>query len=136
MRCEYRTVDLRPIDLRFIGGSDAWRASDRPWRCIAEFRHDEKPVHWGRCTGRGKTLMMHAHRIQSVDGNSSTRAPDTTLPRVLAWLDATDRTPALPLPDAPPLDAALHDLGRDAGEHGPTTGARADWGARRWRWAR
>lgn len=84
-------------DVLFIGGSTAWKLSHIVVDLIAAAHDLGRPVHAGRVNSYRRIAHFAAIGADTADGNFLGRAPDINVPRMLAWLDKLEHSPALPL---------------------------------------
>jgi hypothetical protein len=75
------------FDVLFIGGTDAWRASDAPGELIAEAKLREKRVHWGRVNSYRALQRAADLGADTADGTFLAFAPSGNIPRLRRWLE-------------------------------------------------
>jgi hypothetical protein len=83
------------FDALFIGGSTDWKLSWAARDVTAEAKRRGKWVHMGRVNSLRRLEVAEMMGCDSVDGNFLCFGPDKNLPRLLAWLDALERSPML-----------------------------------------
>jgi len=80
-------VDTLAFDVLFLGGTTAWKVSERAVRIGLEARDRGIGVHMGRVNSRRRVAIAAAAGAETVDGTFLARAPDTNWPRMKVWLD-------------------------------------------------
>ena len=81
-------VPWSEVDAVFIGGSTRFKLGNTA-RTIAGYAQAlGKWVHMGRVNGRKRMLYARDIGVQSVDGSSFSRFPDTVMSNARAWLTA------------------------------------------------
>lgn len=83
-------VPWHRIGWLFVGGTDAWKLSERSWALCAEARARGKQVHVGRVNSWRRLRACRAALVDSVDGTQLAYRPDQTLPQLIRWLDAVN----------------------------------------------
>ncbi len=79
------------LDAVFVGGSTEWKLSDEARRLCVEAKARGKPIHVGRVNS--KRRLTHLTRwgcVDSVDGSSFSRWPDTRIPAALRWISEAE----------------------------------------------
>lgn len=72
----------------FVGGTDAWKLSERSWALCAEAKRRGKWVHVGRVNSLRRLTACRVSLVDSADGTQLAFRPSQTLPLLLRWLDA------------------------------------------------
>lgn len=85
---EPQAVDWSAFDVLFIGGTTAWKRSDRGgFAAISEGLNRGKRVHVGRVNGGPFLRHIAVAGADSADGTMLRFGPDKHWPTVCAWLD-------------------------------------------------
>jgi hypothetical protein len=93
-----RTDDIPPdASAVFIGGDDTWKTSEQAWAIVSTAKAHGLWTHMGRVNGLPKFRAGHISGLDSADGNVLKYGYNANLPRLLAWLDATDAQQHLPI---------------------------------------
>lgn len=85
--CRSDLVPWDDIDCLFVGGSNAWKLSERSYALCTEARERGKWTHMGRVNSLRRLRACAAHRIDSVDGTHLKYEPRVGVRQVNAWLD-------------------------------------------------
>jgi hypothetical protein len=88
-------VPWESFDCLFMGGTTAWKLSEDAYRLMAAAKARGLWVHAGRVNSLRRLRAMEMGGADSADGTFLKFGPDVNLPRVVAWLDALKRQPAL-----------------------------------------
>jgi len=72
----------------FVGGTDAWKLSERSWALCAEAKRRGKWVHVGRVNSFRRLRACRVSLADSADGTQLAYRPSETLPQLVRWLDA------------------------------------------------
>ena len=75
------------LDVLFVGGTTAWKLSERSWALCAEAKRRGKRVHVGRCNSLRRLRACRVGLVDSVDGTQLAYRPDQTYPQLVRWLD-------------------------------------------------
>jgi hypothetical protein len=78
------------LDVLFVGGTTAWKLSERSWALCREAKGRGKRVHAGRVNSLRRLRACRAGLVDSVDGTQLAYRPDQTYPQLVRWLDAVN----------------------------------------------
>lgn len=92
---ESLAIDWPAFDCLFIGGSTRWKLSHHAYAAITEAKRRGKWVHQGRVNSLRRLRAAAFAGCDSADGTYLRFGPDANLPRLLGWLAALERQPAL-----------------------------------------
>lgn len=87
-----RMIDDVPwslVDALFVGGSTEWKLGRGARTCVQVAQQLGKRTHMGRVNSYKRLAMAQSWGVGSADGTFLSFAPDTNLPRLLAWLSRT-----------------------------------------------
>lgn len=83
------TPDLLPdAPAYFIGGTTAFKESDKVAQICAYAKARGVWVHWGRVNTRRRMELAHRVGIDSYDGTGWSMFPSINVPKAIAWSDA------------------------------------------------
>ncbi|MGV9654153.1 hypothetical protein [Streptomyces sp. NPDC003554] len=85
----------RQIDVLFLAGSTQWKTSPAAHQLALKAQETGMAVHMGRVNSRRRLHLAQAFGCTSCDGTYLAFAPDTNLPRLLAWMNELQATPTL-----------------------------------------
>jgi len=88
-------IDWDAFDVLFIGGTTAWKLSERAYGVMSEAKQRGKWVHAGRVNSLRRLRLMQLAGADSADGTFVAIAPRINIPRLQKWLRALDRQPPL-----------------------------------------
>lgn len=86
---EQLTIPWPDIDCLFIGGTTAWKLGAEARTLAGEARRRGKWIHLGRVNSARRYRYAEHIGCHSADGTFLTFGPDTNLPKLRAWLNAT-----------------------------------------------
>jgi hypothetical protein len=92
---ENERVPWEEFECLFIGGTNAWRKTEAPYRLAQEAREQGKWLHMGRVNSLKAMRRAEQYGCDSVDGTFLKFAPDTNLPRMQKWFDELHRAPSV-----------------------------------------
>lgn len=81
------------FDAVFIGGSDDFKLGEQARRLVAEAKRHGKWVHMGRVNSLKRLRIAQNLGCDSADGTYVGFGPSKNVPKLLAWLDATELNP-------------------------------------------
>ena len=85
------------FDCLFVGGTDAWKLSERAYGLAAEAKARGKWLHLGRVNSLRRLRAAACAGYDSADGTFLKYGPTQNLPRVLGWLRELRERPTLSL---------------------------------------
>lgn len=75
------------LDAVFVGGGTAWKLGDAARRLCVEAKERGKLIHVGRVNSKRRIrLLARWGCVDSLDGSSFSRWPDTRIPAALRWI--------------------------------------------------
>lgn len=90
-------VDWAAFDALFVGGTTAFKLSERAYALLREAKARGKWCHMGRVNSRRRLLAAAVAGYDSADGTMLAYKPDARVKQLLGWLDELRRQPSLPL---------------------------------------
>lgn len=92
---EHLPIPWDRFDVLFVGGSDAWRQTERIAALIADAKQRGKHVHIGRVNSLRRLRWCQLIGADSADGTFAAFGPDVNIRRMKRWLDAIAAQPTL-----------------------------------------
>jgi hypothetical protein len=77
------------VDALFVGGSTEWKLGRGARTCVQAAAALGKHTHMGRVNSYRRLARAQSWDVNSADGTFLSFAPDTNLPRLVAWLNQT-----------------------------------------------
>lgn len=84
-------------DALFVGGSTRFKLSTEARACVTYAIAEGMWTHMGRVNSRHRLLLAAGWGCDSVDGTYAAFGPDRNFPRILSWVEESNRRISLPV---------------------------------------